>query len=268
MRCIFCKRGSASSRSKEHIIPESLGNTDHVLRPGVVCDQCNNYFARKVEQPLLASGWMSHLRSTQWVPNKRGFVPPMLGVLKRFPKPVNVWVNGSKIHLHAMHEPEQSDVEGLLLSGKVNGVVLPTRGNVDQKLMSRFLAKVAIEILAHRLIEIEDWEAELIDNTQLDPIRRYARIGDRPGEWPFSQRTIYHEDDVQFDRGRVFQVMHEFTLLYTDKNELYAVVCIFGEEFAINMGGPEIDGYIAYLVENDQKSPLYTADHLPSSASG
>ncbi len=36
MRCIFCKTDSDSSRSVEHIIPESLGNTDYVLPPGCV----------------------------------------------------------------------------------------------------------------------------------------------------------------------------------------------------------------------------------------
>jgi hypothetical protein len=45
---------------------------------------------------------------------------------------------------------------------------------------------------------------------------------------------------------RAYQVLHEFTLLYTDKHELYAVVCLFGEEFALNYGGPEIDGYATW----------------------
>ena len=48
MRCIFCKKDSLDSKSIEHIMPESLGNVNHILQPGVVCDECNNYFARKV----------------------------------------------------------------------------------------------------------------------------------------------------------------------------------------------------------------------------
>jgi len=188
----------------------------------------------------------------------------MLGILRGIPKAVNVWVDGPKIHFHAMHERDQSDVERGVLSGRVSGVVLPTRGAVDKKLMSRFLAKVAVEILAHNLVDVDGWEAELTDNPQLDPIRRYARIGDRPDDWPFSQRTIYNEDDVKVDGERAWQVMHEFMLLYTDKRELYAVLCIFGEEFAINMGGPEIEGYFTYLAVNGGKSPLYVNDELPT----
>src|SRR6267154_1084155 len=53
VRCIFCKQNSALSRSVEHIVPESLGNTQHILPIGVVCDACNNYLAREVEKPLL-----------------------------------------------------------------------------------------------------------------------------------------------------------------------------------------------------------------------
>lgn len=52
VRCIFCKQNSEGSRSVEHIIPESIGNTRHILPRGTVCDRCNNYFSRKVEGPL------------------------------------------------------------------------------------------------------------------------------------------------------------------------------------------------------------------------
>ncbi len=56
MYCIFCKRDSTGSCSVEHIIPESLGNEEHVLPPGVVCGACNNYFASSIEQAVLESG--------------------------------------------------------------------------------------------------------------------------------------------------------------------------------------------------------------------
>ena len=75
MRCIFCKEPSDASCSVEHIIPESLGNSEHTLPKGVVCDSCNNYFARKVEKPILDSPMMRLLRSDRMIPNKR----------KRFP---------------------------------------------------------------------------------------------------------------------------------------------------------------------------------------
>ena len=75
MRCIFCKRDSSKSVSVEHIIPESLGNIDHVLPVGAVCDGCNQYFARKVERPLLESPMFRLLRANMEIPNKRGRIP-------------------------------------------------------------------------------------------------------------------------------------------------------------------------------------------------
>ena len=69
MRCIFCQSVSDQSRSKEHIIPESLGNTEHILPPGWVCDGCNNYLSLKVEKPFLASLHLTECRFKMAVPN-------------------------------------------------------------------------------------------------------------------------------------------------------------------------------------------------------
>lgn len=80
MTCIFCRGDSSQSRSVEHIIPESLGNSRHTLPRGTVCDHCNNYFARKLEKPLLDSEYFTQVRFRNNLPNKRGTVPP-LGVV-------------------------------------------------------------------------------------------------------------------------------------------------------------------------------------------
>ncbi len=57
--------------------------------------------------------------------------------------------------------------------------------------------------------------------------------------------------------GKPYEVLHEYMLLYTEARELYLIVAILGVEYTLNMGGPEIDGYINWLKENDEKSPLY-----------
>lgn len=75
MRCIFCKSDSSASVSLEHMVPESMGNVDHVLPLGAVCDSCNQYFARKIERPLLDSPLFRQVRARMEVPNKRGRVP-------------------------------------------------------------------------------------------------------------------------------------------------------------------------------------------------
>jgi len=79
MRCIFCKLDSSGSRSREHILPESLGNREYTLPPGVVCDGCNNYFSRKLEGPVLASPTFRLLRADRQIANKKGRVPTLPG---------------------------------------------------------------------------------------------------------------------------------------------------------------------------------------------
>ena len=249
----------------EHIIPESLGNVEHILPRGVVCDGCNNYFARKVEGPLLRTPWFNNARSRQWIGNKRGHVPPMGGVVPAARLAANVWQDGQSLWLSGRSEAEDRWLTKAILSGQARSVYVPIVLAIDQHAMSRFLAKVAVEVLAHRLMDIANWEQSVIDDPQLDPLRRFARIGDIPSVWPFSRRRIYGEDDLRIEPTGHFQVLHEFTLLYTERCELYAVLCLFGEEFAMNCGGPEIEGYEVWLEQHAWRSPLYLSDTLPVS---
>ena len=187
----------------------------------------------------------------------RGVVPGARAI-------ADLWIDGSRLIFGNQNPNELSRLEGAIRDGQARSVIIPIASPVDERLMSRFLAKVAIEILAQRLSPIEGWEQELIKNEQLDPLRRYARIGDVPSVWPFSRRRIYGEDDLHGELDSGHQVLHEFTLLYTDKAELYAIVCLFGEEFAINLGGPETDGYDQWLAKHHCRSPLYLSDQLPT----
>jgi|HubBroStandDraft_5_1064220.scaffolds.fasta_scaffold89171_2 hypothetical protein len=40
-------------------------------------------------------------------------------------------------------------------------------------------------------------------------------------------------------------------------SEYYFILAIFGLEFALNLGGPEVDGYLAWLNCHEGASPLY-----------
>lgn len=267
-RCIFCKSESSSSKSVEHIVPQSLGNTDHVLPPGIVCDKCNNYFARKVERPLLESEFFSQLRSRQWIPNKRGRVPPLTAVLPQMPAAIDLWIDGLSMFMEPRDPTPNAPIVSAIRSGQVNKLIYPHARTTDQSLVSRLLAKIAVEVLAQRLMGKEGWEYELYENPQLDPIRRYARLGDKSNSWPINERILHHEYAVKIVEGEVSQILHEYTLLYTSANELYFVIAIFGREYAINFGGPDIDGYLQWLREHSFTSPLYLDDDLPRSPLG
>lgn len=75
MVCLFCKENSTNSKSVEHIIPESLGNKEHILPKGIVCDKCNQYFAIKIEKPLLEKPYFKNARSRNTVESKKNIIP-------------------------------------------------------------------------------------------------------------------------------------------------------------------------------------------------
>lgn len=53
-----------------------------------------------------------------------------------------------------------------------------------------------------------------------------------------------------------YQIVHEFDFLCTEENEIYFILAIFGQEFVINMGGSDLEGWYTWLKENKQASPL------------
>lgn len=255
MRCLFCKADSSSSRSVEHVVPESLGNTRVVLPPGVVCDACNNYFARKIEQPFLESPALKALRFHQVVANKRGRVPSLTGAISPgHPAQVTHWPRQALTTV-AVSERALADVKR---AGSLQ-LFLPAGGeNPPDRITSRFLAKVALEAMAERLTRFPEGLAYLCEEAQLDPLRDHARLGN-PRDWPFSARTIYHPDAaVTAADGRTMQVTHESDFLVTPQGEWYFVLAIFGLEFAINIGGPFLKGYESWLRANNGLSPLYS----------
>jgi hypothetical protein len=257
MRCIFCKTDTKGSRSVEHVIPESLGNSTLVLPKGVVCDPCNNYFAREVEKPFLEAPALRIMRFHQALENKKGRVPNLAGIitpgapaiLTRYPR----YDFASVAVAHDAFERIMKERQGEL--------IFPLDGPLPEgRVVSRFVAKVALEAMAARIAEHADGLAYLCDEVQLDDLRHHARRG-KISEWPVNVRRIYAANAKTFGKnGEPEQVIHESDFFVTDRSEWFFVLALFGVEFAINLGGPEIDGYRRWLKENNNGSPLYRAD--------
>ena len=134
---------------------------------------------------------------------------------------------------------------------------IPQPSTPNESLMSRFLAKLALECLALRLVDIEGGIEELASNHELDPIRNYARRGGAK-LWPFHARALYPPNFLFADSSQQpYEVLHEWTLLYEDDDLLYLVIAIFGMEYVLNMGEPEAAAYQAWLKRNSGLSPLY-----------
>ena len=142
---------------------------------------------------------------------------------------------------------------------------LPEFGNAeepnlpDYRLMSRFIGKIGLEYLAFKTLKVPGWNSEIVDKQELDELRSYVRYNQ--GEtWPFAYRTLYPINAAFEEEGLFYEVLHELDLLVTDTSEFYIVVAIFGVEFALNLGGPMLDGYTRWLQHHEQRSPLYPPD--------
>jgi HNH endonuclease len=237
----------------EHIIPESLGNTKYVLPPGVVCDSCNNYFAREVEKPFIESPSISLMRFHQGLVSKRGRVPPATGFI--MPGGLAVVRRSPKYNLTSVEV--SPDVLGKISQAEKGALILPMDlPSPEAGVVSRFLAKAALESMARRLLSRKEGLAYLVDEFQLDTIRDHARRGSTP-DWPTHTRRIYDANARSVIGSSSVQVVHEEDFLVTQHNEWYFVLALFGQEYVINIGGPDIDGYLHWLEENDNVSPLY-----------
>ncbi len=258
MRCIFCKKPSSSSRSIEHIIPESLGNKRHILPKGIVCDVCNNYFSRKVEKPFLDLPAVRNLRFQQDLESKRGKVPSIPGLIS--PDIPALLTRYPKYNLTSI-EISEPNIERLI-KARQGTMVIPLAAELpNTPVVSRFLAKIALEAMALRLVEFPEGITYLCDEAQLDVLRDHARKG-YVTTWPINIRTIYHQDGkTSGSSGNSEQIVHEFDFLVTDQSERFFVIAIFGVEFAINLAGPDISGYRRWLEQTGGLSPLYTERH-------
>lgn len=256
MRCIFCQLDSRDSRSVEHIIPESLGNVEYTLPPGVVCDTCNNYFARKLEQPLLQNPWIVQARSSFGIVNKRKRVPPIEGILLPGLVGASLLRDPSSGPMRIFPTKERDNEE--FVRGLQQGSLITLVGEPpNDRLMARFVGKVGLEALARRFLDDAGRIArvpEIADHSGFDELRAFVRMGAQPATWPISVRSLY-PPEYTFDDGA--SVIHEWTLLYTDDRELFIVLALFGAEYTMNLGGPELDGYSKWLAASDGASPLY-----------
>ena len=260
MNCIFCKEISDNSKSVEHIIPESLGNKSHTLDKGVVCDKCNNYFAIKIEKEVLALAYFKSLRHRNYILNKKRKRPTENGFILH-PKGGQIDII-QKIGNILEVNVNDKEIFNLIKEGKTDKLIIPILPlpPTDNLFISRLLGKIALEALAQRVGQVENWNQGFIEHKDLDDLRNYVRYG-QGKFWTYNVRIAY--DEIETFKGseedqddKKFQILHEYDLLYIDNKYLYFVCIIMGVEYAINMGQRILEQYKDWLIKNDGKSPL------------
>jgi hypothetical protein len=259
MRCIFCKQDSSSSRSVEHIMPESIGSKKRVLPRGVVCDKCNNYFAREIEEPVLSHPSMRNIRAWHQVPNKRGKLPSLRGHIGGTDVAVSFRRGrDAKLEMEPERLRDQEHVTAEWKAGLPNGFLFLIDMEPSKREMSRFLCKMALETVAETFMHDEGGTEKIVDESYFDNIRTYARYGNNFSEWPYSQRRIYPDTTLMRHPNTKKWVPVGFgcTLFMTKRLETLFAFCFYGTEFVLNVGGPSLRGYEEWLEDHGHISPM------------
>jgi hypothetical protein len=259
MRCIFCKQESSSSRSIEHIMPESIGSKKRVLPAGVVCDQCNNYFARKVEEPVLNHPSMRNFRAWYQVPNKRGKYPSLKGYIAGTDIAVELRCSeDGKLQIEPERARDAQRIRAELKGGLKNPILFNMEMNPPKREMSRFLCKMALEAVAQTFSSEVGGTEIVVDAEFYDNVRNYARYGTNYPEWHYSQRRIFPDKTLMRhpESNEWAQVGFGCCWFMNKRRETLFAFCFYGVEFVINVGGPSIRGYEEWLEDHRNISPL------------
>ena len=268
--CIFCHKDSSTSKSAEHIIPESLGNKEYILPTGYVCDTCNNYFSIKIERDLLTQPYFVSMRFRNEILTKKGKLVKEKMIFPDISKSCEVAMQTTKNGLIASFNDEE--LYELIKTDKIRTMLSPyiPAPEYPNTIMSRFLAKCAYEYFLYNMGEdkYDLCVQELLGDESdiLKDLREYARYG-KGKYWQYSQRRIYSEGDCFFNQNENihYEIRHEMKLFpkeykrYSNGNveaEIYFVICIAGIEYAICLSDPDISEYQKWLEEHNGISPL------------
>ena len=259
MRCIFCKQDSSTSRSIEHVMPESIGNKRRVLPPGVVCDRCNNYFARKVEEPILAHPSMRNFRAWYQVPNKKGKFPSLQGHIGGTDIAVGLRRDrNGELQLEPERSRDSERLRAEIEGGFSSAILFKIEMNPPEREMSRFLCKMALETVAETFSSRSGGTEIIVDEEFYDNARVYARYGTNYSAWPYSQRRIFPEETLMRHPISKEWVHAGFGCdwFMNKRRETLFAFCFYGTEFVINVGGPSIRGYEEWLEDHEGISPI------------
>jgi hypothetical protein len=240
-------------------MPESIGSKKRILKPGVVCDQCNNYFARKVEDPILNHPSMRNLRAWYQVPNKRGKYPWVQGHIAGTEIAVGLRLSkDGKLQIEPERARDKDRVQAVIDQGLNTPLLFKFEMDPPKREMSRFLCKMALETVAETFSVIAGGTEIIVDEEFYDSIRNYARYGTNHSDWPYSQRRIFPEETFMRHPETNEWVQAGFGCLWfvNKRRETLFAFCFYGVEFVINVGGPSIRGYEEWLAEHGNISPL------------
>lgn len=185
--CPFCQSIMYShnskyynSKSEEHIIPMSLGNETFIINRGLICDACNNYFAREIEKPFLDNEIIKKLRTFHSIPSRKGNIPPL-----------KIYISNEQGYMEFDHKRNcaflglSATAINKVINDKPDVILFDGINDIDclydNYYISRFLVKIFTETCLHYSVEniVDNDSVRLILDEKMTELCRYVRFGAR-----------------------------------------------------------------------------------------
>ena len=179
--CLFCKK-TGILQTREHIVPESLGNDTDILE-GVICSSCQNYFGREIEKAALEQTPIAFWRSYLGIRTKKKHLPsvnldpPARGALPAFHPASDIGI-GFSAHEDGSTSIDVDNsvfIQRLLLQDKDEYRMVLSPWHLS--IIGRFLGKMGLEYVALAGLDCAF-------SVQFDDIRSFVRYGSTKHLWP------------------------------------------------------------------------------------
>lgn len=186
-KCIFCLDESESFNTIEHIVPESLGNTDDIIK-GAICDKCQNYFGREIENFVLTKTPFAFWRTIYRTKTKQGKDPFFnMTLYQRHNNKLSNFhpFSDNNVIIHPAYAFDESIIEAEINNKEIlekiqNGEKNQFNLVLTPKIlayMGRFLGKIALEYWFK-------FYGENVFEERFNELRYYARYGTTNAMWP------------------------------------------------------------------------------------
>lgn len=184
--CPFCENvimysDLCNCSSEEHILPKSIGNDELIIPKGIICDGCNNYFAREIEKPFLENENIKRLRTYHTIPSRKDNIPP-LEILLNNTKATLRFDNKKRINILEL----DPDTTYKIIKKEISPTSFISKGiSVDSLqnsyVVSRFLVKVFVEICLYytNLCNTSDQNSFYLFDSKMRELFDYVRKGNR-----------------------------------------------------------------------------------------
>jgi len=180
-QCLFC-RTHGNLGTREHIVPESLGNDTDILE-GVICSSCQNYFGKEIEKAALEQTPIAFWRSYLGIQTKKKHLPsvnldpPARGAIPAL-HPASDTGIGFSAHEDGSTSIDVDNplfIQRLLLQDKNEYRMVLSPWHLS--IIGRFLGKMGLEYVALA-------DLDYAFSVQFDYIRSFVRYGSTKQLWP------------------------------------------------------------------------------------